>query len=43
MPTDMILYYNSKNKEYARTNRNQYVMTEAEGKIRNLVLRKDKT
>jgi len=38
----MILYYNSKHKDYARTNRNQYIMTEAEGKIWNLVLKKDK-
>jgi len=39
----MILYYNGKNKDYARENRNQYIMTEAEGKIWNLALRKDKT
>ncbi len=39
----MILYYKTKNKEYAKINRNQYVMTEAEWKIWNLVLRKDKT
>lgn len=38
----MILYYNGKNKEYAKVNRNQYVMVEAEGKMWNLVLRKDK-
>lgn len=38
----MILYYNSKNKGYARINRNQYLMTEAEWKMRNWVLRKDK-
>ncbi len=37
----MILYYNSKNKEHAKKNRNQYSMTEAEWKIWNLVLRKD--
>ena len=39
----MILYYNSKNKDYARINRNQYVMTEAEWKMRNRALKKDKT
>jgi len=39
----MILRYNQNNKEYARRNRNQYVMTEAEWKAWNLVLRKDKT
>jgi len=39
----MILRYNQNNKKYARSNRNQYTMTEAEWKIRNLVLRKDKT
>jgi very-short-patch-repair endonuclease len=39
----MILYYKSQNKNYARINRNQHVMTKAEGKIWNLVLRKDKT
>jgi len=39
----MILYYDGKNKNYARENRNQYIMTEAEGKIWNLALRKDKT
>jgi len=39
----MILYYNSKNKDYARINRNQYVMTQAEWKMWNRVLRKDKT
>lgn len=38
----MILYYRTKNKFYARKNRNQYMMTEAEWKIWNLVLRKDK-
>ncbi|MCX6823131.1 MAG: endonuclease domain-containing protein [candidate division SR1 bacterium] len=39
----MIIPYNHKNKEYARTNRHQYFMTEAEGKMRNLGLRKDTT
>jgi len=39
----MILYYNGKNKDHSKKNRNQYTMTEAEWKIRNLVLRKDKT
>lgn len=39
----MILYYNDKNKKYAKENRNQYTMTEAEWKIWNLVLKKDKT
>jgi very-short-patch-repair endonuclease len=38
----MKLYYRSKNKEYAQENRNQYTMTEAEWKLRNLVLKKDK-
>ncbi len=38
-----MLYYKSQNKEYARRNRNQHTMTEAEGKIWNLVLKKDKT
>lgn len=40
---NMIISYNSNNKDYARINRNQYTMTEAEWKICNLVLRKDKT
>lgn len=35
--------YNSINKKYARINRNQYTMTEAEWKIWNLALRKNKT
>ncbi len=39
----MIIPYNHKNKEYARANRNQYTMTEAEWKIWNLALRKDAT
>jgi hypothetical protein len=39
----MIIPYNKKNKEYARVNRNQYLMTEAEGKIWNLALRRDAT
>lgn len=39
----MILYYNAKNKKYARQNRSQYTMTEAEWKIWNLVLRKNQT
>lgn len=39
----MILYYKGQNKYYARKNRNQHAMTEAEGKIWNLVLREDKT
>lgn len=39
----MIIPYNSNNKKYARTNRNQYTMTKEEGKIRNLFLRKDIT
>lgn len=38
----MKLYYRSKNRGYAQKNRNQYNMTEAEWKIWNLVLRKDK-
>jgi len=38
----MKLYYRSKNKEYAQENRNQYTMTEAEWKLRNLVLKKDR-
>jgi hypothetical protein len=37
----MIFYYNPHNKKYARINRNQYIMTEEEGKIWNLVLKKD--
>lgn len=39
----MIKYYNPKNIEYARFNRNQYNMTEAEWKIWNQVLRKKQT
>ncbi len=39
----MILYYNPKNKKYAKQNRKQCFMTEAEGKIWNLVLKKDQT
>ncbi|EKD25300.1 MAG: hypothetical protein ACD_80C00088G0010 [uncultured bacterium (gcode 4)] len=38
----MILYYKGQNKDFARINRNQYTMTEAEWKIWNIVLRKDK-
>ncbi len=37
------MYYHPKNKKFARENRNQYFMTEAEWKIWNLVLRKDMT
>ncbi len=36
----MIFYYHPYNKNLARKNRNQYTMTEEEGKIWNLVLRK---
>ena len=39
----MIIPYNHKNKEYARINRHQYFMTEAEWKMRNLWLRKNAT
>jgi len=39
----MILQYNPKNKEFARRNRSQYNMAEAEWKIWNLVLRKNQT
>jgi len=39
----MIISYNPKNKEYARANRHQYYMAEAEWKIWNLVLKKDAT
>jgi very-short-patch-repair endonuclease len=39
----MVIYYNSKNKRYARKNRHQHAMTEAEWKIRNLALKEDTT
>ena len=39
----MLFYYNPYNKKYAQQNRNQYKMTEEEGKVRNLILRKDGT
>jgi len=39
----MTIYYHPKNKKFAKINRNQYSMTEAEGKIWNLVLKKDMT
>ena len=39
----MVIPYNHKNKEYAKINRHQYLMTEAEWKMRNLALRKDAT
>jgi very-short-patch-repair endonuclease len=39
----MIIPYNPNNKEFAKQNRSQYNMTEAEWKIWNIVLKKDKT
>jgi very-short-patch-repair endonuclease len=39
----MIVSYNPNNKEFAKQNRNQYHMTEAEWKLWNIVLKKDKT
>lgn len=36
----MIFYYKPYNKVFARENRNQYIMTKQEGKVRNLLLRK---
>jgi len=39
----MTLYYHPKNKKFAKINRNQYFMTEAEGKMWNLALKKDMT
>ena len=35
----MILKYNPENKEFAKINRNQLMMTEAEWKIRNIALK----
>ncbi len=39
----MVIPYNPKNKEHAKSNRHQYFMPEAEWKMRNLALRKDAT
>lgn len=39
----MILYYNYKNKNFARDNRNQYLMVKHEWIFWNMVLRKDMT